>query len=102
MAASSLSLVLEYIPSKSNGMVEFRDYTAYFNSTVRMDVIKFVRSSEYLIEMTIIDDCDVEGTEEMTLAIIDRTIGTIDPEFQNITVVVEDNDAIGDVNCPGG
>ncbi|XP_071840609.1 uncharacterized protein [Apostichopus japonicus] len=90
---------LEYLPAEKNGMVEYRDYTAFFNATIRRDSFFFAKSTEYVIEIHIIDDCDVEDREEVTLLISQTPIGSIDPAFNNVTIIIEDDDSEGDVHC---
>ncbi|KAJ8021951.1 G-protein coupled receptor 98 [Holothuria leucospilota] len=90
---------LQYIPSEENGLLEYQDYTAYFNLTIKQEVFQFDKDTEYKIEVNILNDCDIEMTEMMVLNISAVSIGQTDPENYNLTIIVEDNDAEGDLNC---
>lgn len=90
---------LQYLPAEENGLLEYQDYTAYFNLTIKQEVFQFDKDTEYKIEVNILNDCDIEMTEMMVLNISAVSIGQTDPENYNLTIIVEDNDAEGDLNC---
>ncbi|KAJ8021948.1 hypothetical protein HOLleu_39294 [Holothuria leucospilota] len=90
---------VQYISTKENGLLEYHDYTAYFNATIKQEIFQFDRNTEYKIEVNILNDCDVEMTEMMVLNISAVSIGQTDPENYNLTIIVEDNDAEGDLDC---
>ncbi|KAJ8021947.1 G-protein coupled receptor 98 [Holothuria leucospilota] len=90
---------LQYIPAKENGLLEYQDYTAYFNATIKQEVFQFDKDTEYKIEVNILNDCDIEMTEMMVLHISAVSIGQANPENYNLTIIVEDNDEEGDLDC---
>ncbi|KAJ8021949.1 hypothetical protein HOLleu_39296 [Holothuria leucospilota] len=90
---------LQYFPTEENGLLEYQDYTASFNATIKQEVFQFDKDTEHKIEVNILNDCDVEMTEMMVLNISAVSIGQVDPENYNLTIIVEDNDEEGDLDC---